>query len=423
MKKIYYILSFVFATGLFASCSNDINGTNDITPEEAPSISETRAFPQDDGATALSGQPAEKLLKLLHGSDSTFSARMANYEEPNKYQLEEIKAFTDKLVEGAATEAVKANRIYNWVKDSIKYANGYVSNEPYDVFNNKKAVCQGYANLLNLMYHTQGIPVINAYGYLMSGGQSLGHAWNYAYYSGIWWLIDATNKLKYRAEKQLDEYKNMFIPLSVDGNFLETDQYSYSYTSENLNLNKVNYADEAFVIPFSVTLTNGEKYQISHFNPTTDLPSNVKEIYIGKNIISIGHDGTYGLKDHAPSVEAAHVDPENERLVSYEGVIYDTYNDAPLYIPRGMRVVYLKPTYNGTIGKNFLYNEPNIEEVYFPEGTTSMENWAVEKCPNLKVAYLPLNTEYNEETTFVEVHPDFKVVRMDMTGIKDVIAD
>ena len=47
----------------------------------------------------------------------------------------------------------------------------------------------------------------------------------------------------------------------------------------------------------------------------------------------------------------------------------------------------------------------------------------MEKCPILKVAYLPLNPEYNEENTFVEVPPDFKVVRMDMTGIKDVIAD
>lgn len=103
--------------------------------------------------------------------------------------------------------------------------------------------------------------------------------------------------------------------------------------------------------------------------------------------------------------------------------MYERYNDAPVYIPRGMKTVYLKPTYNGTIGKNFLYNEPNIEEAYFPEGTTSLENWAVEKCPNLKVAYIPLNTEYDESTSFVDVHPDFKVVRMDMTGIKDVIAD
>lgn len=424
MKKIYYILSLALTTSFFASCSNDINGTDELNPNnpaELPDFNNTRAFPEDDGAPALSGQPAEKLLKLLQGSDSAFSARMARYEEPNKYQLEDIKIFTDELVKDATTEARKATLIYNWVKDNVEYGNG--SNEPYDVFTNKRAVCQGYANLLHLMYYTQEIPVVNANGYLISGGASMGHAWNYAYYSGIWWLIDATNGLRYKAEDKLDEYKGMFIPLSVDGNFLETDQFSYDYALQQLNLNTVNYADDAFVVPFSVTLTNGEKYQISSFIPTTDLPANVKEIYLGKNIISLGQDGIYGLRDHAPNVEKAYVDPANQTLLSYEGLVYEAYSNAPVYVPNAMKVVYLKPTSNGIIEKNVLCKHPNVEELYIPEGTTELESWAVENCPNLKVAYLPLNTECNETEAFVGVHPDFKIVRMDMTGIKDVIAD
>lgn len=421
MKKIYYILSLALATGFMASCSNDLNGTDELLPNdktELPEFNDTRAFPQDDGAKALSGQPAEKLYNILLGSDSAFSRRMARYDRISNFQYEEIKEFTDTLVKGRTTDAQKYRVIYNWVRTNVKYGNA--SNEPYDVFCNKMAICQGYANLLNLMLYTQGIPVINVNGYVNSGG-FYGHAWNYVYFSNQWWLSDPTNSIEYKAA-ELDKYKEMFIPLSADGNFLENDQYAYNYTGEKLNLNSVNVADDAFVVPFSVTLTNGEKYQISSFNPTTDLPANVKEIYIGKNIISLGQDGTYGLREHAPSIEAAHVDPANTTLCSYEGVVYESWNDAPLYVPNAMKVVYLKPTTNGIVGKNFLYNLNNVEEVYIPEGTTALENWAVENCPNLKVAYLPLATEYTEQS-FVGVHPDFKVVRMDMTGIKDVIAD
>lgn len=419
MKKIYNFLCLALIGGMIASCSNDINNTADIIPEEVPSVSETRAFPEDDGAQTLTGlQPAEKLLKILKGADDQFSRRMANYGEPNRVQYNEIKTLADSLVKGAANDGIKYRRIFNWITENINYGNA--SNEPYDVYIYKKAICQGYANLLNLMLYTQGIPVINSNGYLNSNG-FYGHAWNYVYLVNSWWLSDPTNSLDYKADL-LSEYQDMFIPMSADGNFLENDVYAYNYTNENLNLNTVKVAEDAFVVPFSVTLNNGEKYQINSFNPTTNLPENVTEVYIGKNIISLGADGTYGLRNHAPNVEAAHVDPANKYLESYEGVVYQAYNDEPLYIPTAMKVLYLKPTANGIVGKNFVYNHPNVEELYIPEGTKSLENWAVENCPNLKVAYLPLDTEYTNES-FVKVHANFQVVRMDMTGIKDAIAD
>lgn len=424
MKKIYYILSLALATGFMASCSNDLNGTDELLPNdqtELPEFNDTRAFPEDDGAKTLPGQPAEKLYNILQGADSIFSARIVSYSNMPSFQFNEVKTFTDELVKDATTDARVYRLIYNWVRTNVKYAQGYVSNEPYDVFVNKTAVCQGYANLLHLMLYTQGVPVINANGYLNSNG-FFGHTWNYVYFSKQWWLSDPTNSLEYKAA-ELAKYQETFIPVSADGSFLENDQYAYNYAYEKINLNTVKVADDAFVVPFSVTLNNGEKFQISSFNPTADLPSNVKEIYLGKNIISLGQDGIYGLRDHAPNVEKAYVDPANQTLLSYEGLVYEAYSNAPVYVPNAMKVVYLKPTSNGIIEKNVLCKHPNVEELYIPEGTTELEAWAVENCPNLKVAYLPLNTECNETEAFVGVHPDFKIVRMDMTGIKDVIAD
>jgi hypothetical protein len=421
MKKLYYILSLALATGLFASCSNDINGTGDMIPNDTPELpgtNLTRAFPEDDGSKSLSGQPAEKLYNILIGSDNAFSARMGNYMPVSNFQYEEVKIFTDELVKDATSDARVYRLIYNYVRQNVKYADGYVSNEPYDVFLNKKAVCQGYANLLNVMLHTQGIPVINANGWLNSGA-FMGHAWNYAYYSGAWRLSDPTNSLEYKAE-ELDKYQQMFIPVSADGNFLETELYSYNYDKEKLNLNAVNMAEDAFVVPFSVTLNNGAKYKIDCFSPTQDLPENVKEIYIGKNIISIGQDGIYGLKEHGPNVEEAHVDPENQVLKSYKGVVYDKYSTSPLYIPTAKLCVELIPA--EVYGKETMTGHKNVLEVIFPAGTKKIEAWAVENCPNLLAAYIPVGTEVDEKA-FTGCHTDFQIIWEDQTGIKDVIAD
>ena len=421
MKKTYYILSLALATGLLTGCSNDINGTGDIIPNEPteqPATELTRGFAEDDGAKSLPGMPAEKLLHILQGADSAFFHRMGNFKVPTDEQMQEIKAFTDELVKDATTDARVYRLIYNYVRQNVKYADGYVSNEPYDVFKNKKAVCQGYANLLNVMLHTQGIPVINANGWLNSGA-FMGHAWNYAYFSGAWRLSDPTNSFEYKAE-ELDKYQQMFIPVSADGNFLETELYSYNYDKEKLNLNAVNMAEDAFVVPFSVTLNNGAKYKIDCFSPTKDLPENVKEIYIGKNIISIGQDGIYGLKEHAPNVEEAHVDPENQVLKSYKGVVYDKYSTSPLYIPSAKLCVELIPA--EVYGKETMTGHKNVLEVIFPAGTKKIENWAVENCPNLLAAYVPVGTEVDEKA-FTGCHADFQIIWEDQTGIKDVMAD
>jgi hypothetical protein len=179
-------------------------------------------------------------------------------------------------------------------------------------------------------------------------------------------------------------------------------------------------ADNAFVVPYSMTLNNGDKVKITSFCPTQDMPENVTEIYIGKNIISLGRDNTIGLRDFGKNIEAAYVDPENKKLSSYCGVVYDNDMSEPLYIPTGMTRMVLKPF--ETVGKNYVYNHPNIEELHILEGTKKLENWAVEKCPNLKVAYIPLDTEL-DENAFVDFHPEFQIIRQDQTGIKDVIAD
>lgn len=421
MKKIYYILSLALATGFMASCSNDPNGTDELLPNdqtELPEFNNTRAFPEDDGAKTLSGNGAAKLNTILNKADEVFYTNKANYTITDE-QYAEIKAFTDELVANKKTQVTKYRAIFNWLVKNIKYNNTNTpySNEPYDVFKNKICVCQGYSNLLNVMALSQGLPVINANG-LFHG---MGHAWNYVKHSGKWHLSDATNNLEFEASK-FSEYvpAHGYNPTHADGLIAENDQYAFTYRYEHLNLQTVKVAEDAFVVPFSITFSDGSKYKLTSFDPTTDLPSNVKEIYIGKNIEHLGSNNLIGLNDHAPNVEAAYVDPENNYFTSYKGVVYEKKGSAPLYIPAEMHLVELIPA--EIYGKETLKDHKGVWEVVFPAGTKKIEAWAVEKCPNLLAAYIPVGTEV-DENAFSDCHVDFQIIWEDQTGIKDVIAD
>lgn len=421
MKKAYYIVSFIIATSLLTGCNNDASGLEDITSTETESGTSdnlTRAFPQDNGAEELQGNEAEMFWQILQGVDDDFPRRQAGYQITYA-QYEEIKDFTDELLANRTTESQKYRGIWNWMGSNIKYnwdLDPACSNEPYAVFTNKKCVCQGYANLLSVMLHTQGIDVINVNGLLDYAG---GHAWNYVRHGGRWWVSDRTNGFEFKAEN-VDEYKDRLVIYSADGNFLETQEYGFNYTDRLLNLNAVYESEDALMVPFSVTLNNGSRYRVTAFSPTEELPENVREIYIGSNIKYLRCNSTVGLSIYAPNVEAAYVDPTNEILYSHAGVVYSRNLEEPLYIPAAMKKLRLMP--EEVIGKNYIFDHAGIEELIVANGTKKLEAWAVEKCPNLKVAYVPLDTELDPQA-FVDVHPDFQVIRQEQTGIKDIVAD
>jgi hypothetical protein len=148
-------------------------------------------------------------------------------------------------------------------------------------------------------------------------------------------------------------------------------------------------------------------YQVTSFNPTVELPANVRELYIGKNIDTFGINRV-GLNYHGANVEYINVDPQHPTLTSYKGVVYNIGSDEPKYIPAGMKTIELLPM--KSIGKNLIYGNNNVEVVVVAEGTQSIENWAFEKCPNLKTAYVPKNVQV-ADNAFFDVHPDFQIIR------------
>lgn len=425
MRKLYYIVSLAMTAGLFVSCSSDLAETDEIIPQETVDSSldgTTRTFPENDGALPLRGNPENNFWKILQGADDAFARRRPVSYQIEDFQYDEIKEFTDQLIaeKGATTETEKYRAIWNWVGDNVKYnttLNPAYSNEPYDVFINKVCVCQGYANIMSVMLLSQGIDVINVNGLLQAWAA---HAWNYVRTDGTWRVCDRTNGLEYIASSTTS-YKDVLTPIAADGNFLETEKYGFNYTEGYLNLNVVKQADDAMVIPYSVTLNDGKKYRVASFSPSEPLPGNVRELYFGTNIESLG-TSFIGLKSNAPGVEVAYVDPKNSSFESYNGVVYYKRGKGgpePVYIPAAMKKLVLRA--EEVIEKNHIYDHQGIEEIVIANGTKRLEAWAVEKCPNLKVACVPMDTEI-DENAFADVHPDFEIVRMDQTGIKDVWA-
>ena len=420
MKKT--LLMTLFAAALsFTACNDDDSQFQNPEAPLVPGFEISRAdFPEDDGSPKADDNLAKRAAQLLLKADVKFCTDTVGRMDITDEQFAEIKAFTDNLVAGCKSDKERYQACFNWITSNIKYGtvyedgSGYVDNNPYPVFTTKFAVCQGYSNLLFTMLRSQGVPVLVTNGYLDGYGASGGHAWNYVYCDNVWWVSDPTNSGSFGI-RAWSSYSHLY-PYSFDA-ILYAEQgckFNYAWCHHNVCAIEDTNASE-FVIPFSV-----KGYQVTSFNPSFMLPASIKDIYLGKNIETLGEESEIiGLKLYAPNVENIHVDPANPNLASYLGAVYrKNGSELQLYvIPAGMKCLEMMPT--ETIYKNMVCYQDNLEVVIIAPGTKKIENWAFEQCPNLKIAYVPEGVEIANKA-FADVHPDFQIVRGDFTNIPQV---
>lgn len=327
----------------------------------------------------------------------------------NDEQLQEIKTFTDDLVKAADTPLKKLELLNAWVKNNVKYENS--DNSSYAVFKNRKAVCQGFSNLLRTMLHTQGIPSVAVNGVYQGIG---GHAWIYAYVNKKWYVADPTNNLKPWYISNTAAYSHL-LPQMCNINIFEDDNFVYDYHEGYLNIKEVKKSTEALVIPYSI---NG--FRIGSFNPSKPIPTGVRHIYIGSNIRSLG-ENICGLKEYRSFDEAVFVDPKNADLGSEHGVVYRRDFQKKLtslfYIPSQMRSVKLRVMEK--VEKNTIYDHAAVEEIIILPGTKKLENYAIEKCGALKRLYIPQDCEMAEHALY-NCPEDVEIITGDFTGIAKV---
>lgn len=408
MAPYHRILPLCLAAGLAWGCGDDADDPRPAATPPTAAAPEVRnaPFPTEDDAKRLDGTPAHMLRTLLDDAGPGIVKDLRRIEITED-EYEEIGDFASGVVAGLTTQADKYAAIFKWITSNIRYDFG--DNRPYAVFKNRYGVCEGYASLLTVMCCSQGIPAM-----MVSGGlynEVLGHAFVYLYADGEWIVSDPTNGGSY--EMADESSYGILIPLTACADIFEDEQFAYSFTDKHLNVREVRTGGEQLTVPYSAG-----GYVLTSFCPDTALPGGIREIYLGKNIETLGENGV-GLERYGPNVEAAYVDEGNPVLRSHAGVVYKRNDGAPVpcYIPAAMTRIEFLPM--ATVGKNVLYDNRNVTEVVFPAGTGRIEAYAIEKCPNLRTIYIPADAVV-EENAFDGVAPDVQVIRGDPSGIRPV---
>lgn len=387
-----HLLMLPLCATMMISCTENYN-SEEFNAEETEMSTEdfylTRTFAEPDNSKVLNGTPNENLKDIFTATGPDIIRTLGNVAITEE-QYQEIKEFTDKLVANCSSEANKYKTIYEWVKKNIKYnnqnnnpQNKYYGNDAYDVFINRICICQGYANLQVVMCHTQGIPAVVVNGFANTGYRDEGHAWTYTCPDNLWYVSDPTWGYDW-VMKYPSQY-NHLRPQQTDAEIFKDDVAIYNYYGYSINIKEVTAAINPFIVPYSVG-----GFVISSFNPLKPLPKEITDICVGENIKTFGEsDNIIGLNDHAPHLQAIHIDENNPMLMSHKGIAYKRNGDESqlYYIPAGMTHIELLPIEK--VEKNTIYRHNNVKEIYFPEGTKYIESFAIENCPKLERVYVP----------------------------------
>lgn len=124
----------------------------------------------------------------------------------------EIKALAQSITKDCKSDYEKVLKIHDWVCDNIwyDYDSFYKDRVTYEdciatnVLSSKKAVCEGYSNVIASLLRAVGIPAKKVTGYALGVGTDASwtsanmdpsvsnHAWNEAYVDGRWVILDTT---------------------------------------------------------------------------------------------------------------------------------------------------------------------------------------------------------------------------------------
>ena len=356
--KIFGLMALLLAG--FSACSDDNTDEDGVPGGEEPGtpVDSTEVVVGDSLQPYLDID-AYRFYSVLRYVEPEYGRTLGNVTM-SEADLAEFKRISDEWCAGLTTDREKAEEIWRQVSRHLSYG-GADQGNPVDVWNSGLGNCYGYSNTYKAFCYVQEIPCIGGNGkvYSVNYKYGAGHSWSFAYFDGEWWLMDALWEAEWRAA-DLEKYGREWDE-SMGGSW------------QTLMTDVVLAEDETFV------------------------PANVKRITIGANISNLGEEptnldaGCANLNNFASNVEWFDVAEGNELYESYEGTIYREGREAPLHVPGAMKVLKLKPVSN--TGKEFLRDLPNVEEIWFGEGTGQISSSAIENCPNLKKVYVPEGTQ------------------------------
>lgn len=121
------------------------------------------------------------------------------------FKSRDVATLTAYLTKNLRTDDEKICAIYTWVITHIKYnynkaaIGDYSKNNLRSILKKRRAICQGYSDLINAMCKEAGISSVGVPGYVKTYNTDLAdsfyvseHIWNAVYLDGEWKLLDAT---------------------------------------------------------------------------------------------------------------------------------------------------------------------------------------------------------------------------------------
>lgn len=407
MKNFYKVLFWGAILSLGVSCSDNKMGLEDF---EVPEVqTQTKSFAQNDGSTDLSKRSnGYKSYKLLSTAGPAVGMPLGNINITDE-QYAEIKSFTDELVANCTTDEQIHSIVHSWLVNNIQYEYyEYVDNDPYPVFKNKKAICQGYANLMKVMLHSQNVPCVLTNGYIPAGG----HAWCNVYFNNTWYASDPTNNHYFKSSAYGSN--KQYEPTSIDAVLFEDEFCTYGYTEAALNVQSIKEGYETISIPYSAG-----GFIVSMLSPITNVPTSVKEIYVGANITSLG-ENIMGLSAKSTTIEQIHIDPDNTVFESFSAGVYyknNTGDNLAMVAPAAKHIELKSITVFDKECK--IKDLPKLETITFVPGTIKIDSWAVERCPRLHTVYMPVET-ITTSSSFIGVSGAFRIIRGNYTNIPQI---
>ncbi|MBQ6727611.1 MAG: transglutaminase domain-containing protein [Clostridia bacterium] len=160
---------------------------------------------------------------------------------PAESVLNSAKTVLREIISEDMDDLAKLRAIYEWLALNVQYdnlaaqelqTNAALKASEYDawyaegVFDNQKAVCEGYAKALIIMAGLEGIPAI-----FITGD---GHAWNRVMLDGEWYVVDATHADVHVENKEVFSYGSFLITDAekTHRGYTSTDYTDFAATTE-----------------------------------------------------------------------------------------------------------------------------------------------------------------------------------------------
>ena len=121
-----------------------------------------------------------------------FSAQYSYSESERDSIWSQLDATINNWIAGAKglSDYEKVKYMYEYIDKNVVYDMASSDNQNIiSVFLNGRSVCQGYAKAFQICMNRLGVPCTLATGFVYNGE---GHAWNYVYADGAWYITDAT---------------------------------------------------------------------------------------------------------------------------------------------------------------------------------------------------------------------------------------